>query len=170
MRLDIHEIINVPGASAPFNFEPDLSEAASGCVREIKQASAAGRVQNNAGVLVLSADVDVVLECTCARCLCEFERTIHHETETMLSESAESVAPEEPEENPDIYTFEGNSVDVGEFIATDFILSLDDRLLCSEDCKGLCENCGANLNDGPCTCKKETDPRLAALKQLLEEE
>ena len=40
--------------------------------------------------------------------------------------------------------------------------------LCSEDCKGLCPRCGADLNLGPCSCKKETDPRLAVLAKLLE--
>ena len=45
---------------------------------------------------------------------------------------------------------------------------MDTKTLCSEDCKGLCPRCGANLNDGPCGCKREVDPRLAVLAKLLE--
>ena len=44
----------------------------------------------------------------------------------------------------------------------------DEIVLCSEDCKGLCPRCGADLNLGPCSCKKEVDPRLAVLAKLLE--
>ncbi|MDY5613643.1 MAG: DUF177 domain-containing protein, partial [Dysosmobacter sp.] len=51
---------------------------------------------------------------------------------------------------------------------TAFILEMDTKTLCSEDCKGLCPRCGADLNLGPCSCKKEVDPRLAALAKLLE--
>ncbi len=164
MRLNLREIINVPGTSVPFDFEPDLSDAVSGCVRGIKKAKAAGRIQNRAGVLELNADIDTELECTCARCLSDFERPVHMHVTNTLSDR------EEDEENPEIYIFEGDHVDVGDVIASDFILGLEERLLCSEDCKGLCENCGANLNEGPCNCKKATDPRLAVLGQLLEDE
>jgi uncharacterized protein len=40
---------------------------------------------------------------------------------------------------------------------------------CRPDCKGLCPRCGANLNDGPCTCPPETDVRWDALKRLSDE-
>ena len=44
---------------------------------------------------------------------------------------------------------------------------MDSKLLCSEDCQGLCPRCGADLNEGPCQCKPEIDPRLAVLQQFL---
>ena len=44
------------------------------------------------------------------------------------------------------------------------------RILCSEDCRGLCQRCGRNLNEGECDCKtKEIDPRLEPLRRILEE-
>ena len=49
-----------------------------------------------------------------------------------------------------------------------FILDMDTKFLCSEDCKGLCSGCGANLNREACRCKKAVDPRLAKLAQLLQ--
>ena len=59
---------------------------------------------------------------------------------------------------------------MGELARTAFILGMDTKTLCSEDCKGICPGCGVNLNQGSCTCKKETDPRLAALAKLLEKD
>ena len=53
-------------------------------------------------------------------------------------------------------------------VTEDIFLSLPTKILCSEDCKGLCPKCGVNLNLGKCSCKKEIDPRLAALKELLD--
>ena len=47
------------------------------------------------------------------------------------------------------------------------MLNMDSRLLCREDCKGLCFRCGKDLNEGPCGCQAEADPRLAVLKTLL---
>ena len=52
----------------------------------------------------------------------------------------------------------------------DVLLYLPSKFLCREDCKGICPTCGKDLNDGPCGCKKEIDPRLAALTQLLEDD
>ena len=74
------------------------------------------------------------------------------------------------EENEDEWVFplEGDSADLDDIVRTVFVLSLDSKLLCKEDCKGICQRCGKNLNDGPCSCQKELDPRFAALKQLLE--
>jgi len=50
---------------------------------------------------------------------------------------------------------------------TEFILDMDDTLLCSDECAGLCQGCGSDLNFEQCKCKKEIDPRLAVLGQLL---
>ncbi len=63
---------------------------------------------------------------------------------------------------------EDGEVDAGDLARTAFILGMDTKTLCSEDCKGLCPRCGADLNLGPCSCGKETDPRLAVLAKLLE--
>ena len=73
------------------------------------------------------------------------------------------------EENEDewVFTLEGDSADLDDIVRTIFVLNMDSKLLCSDDCKGMCCRCGKNLNEGPCSCEKEIDPRLAALKQLL---
>ena len=47
---------------------------------------------------------------------------------------------------------------------------MDGKHLCSEDCKGLCPTCGKDLNEGPCGCGKEVDPRLAVLAKLLDKD
>ena len=75
-------------------------------------------------------------------------------------------------EEEDEWTFllVDDCADLDEIILTSFLFGLDMQLLCREDCAGLCPTCGKNLNDGPCGCVKESDPRLAALAQLLKKE
>jgi uncharacterized protein len=61
--------------------------------------------------------------------------------------------------------------DVNEMLEKDIFLSLPIKSLCSEDCKGLCSQCGQNLNDGECDCDNENiDPRLAELKNFYNED
>jgi uncharacterized protein len=161
MRLDLRDIINIPGAKIGFDYEPELPDAVGGSVNGIKNARASGSVRNSAGVLLFSAGVDAELECTCARCLKDFSRPVHLTVETTLSEGEQNT------DDPDKFLLQGDYVDVDEIITTDFVLNMEQSYLCREDCKGLCEKCGADLNEGPCACRHETDPRLAALGQLL---
>jgi uncharacterized protein len=62
---------------------------------------------------------------------------------------------------------EGDEVDLTEIIREQILLNLPEQVLCKEDCKGLCPQCGANRNLIDCDCgEDEIDPRWAALKNL----
>ena len=78
-----------------------------------------------------------------------------------------SKLEDEADEDPWTFQLEGDSANLDDIMTTAFVLSMDSKLLCRPDCKGLCCRCGANLNDGPCGCQPEPDPRFAALRQLL---
>lgn len=164
MRLNLREIIHVPGASLPFDFMLDLSGLEWNGEKPVaRPVRVAGRVRNMAGALVLEGDASGALEVSCDRCLKPFVREMQVPIDTLL---AAELANEEDE--GDIVLLEGDEVDLGELARTAFILAMDTKQLCDEDCKGLCARCGANLNDGPCGCKPEVDPRLAKLAQLLD--
>ena len=72
----------------------------------------------------------------------------------------------------DVYIVDQRYFELGveDFVREDIFLALPTKFLCREDCKGLCPQCGKNLNDGSCSCKKPVDPRLAVLQQLLDKE
>ena len=163
MLLDLREIIGVPGGKVSFDFQPDMSDAAGGSIDRIKEsARAAGDVINNAGVLTFSANVDATCVCVCARCLKEFEYPVHKIISANVTEGGAG-------ENPDGYFLQGDKVDANEIVLTEFILEIDDTLLCNDDCAGLCQYCGSDFNEATCKCEKQTDPRLAVLQQLLED-
>ena len=121
-----------------------------------------GEVRNTAGILELTLNARSTLDAVCDRCGKAFVQEKDVLFACMLAEELQN------EENDEIVLLEDGMVDVGDLARTAFILDMDTKTLCSEDCKGLCPRCGADLNLGPCSCKKETDPRLAVLAKLLE--
>ena len=165
MLLGLSKIIDCPGASLPFDVSVDLSDLCYGVSYPVTEpVVASGTVRNTAGVLMMTGDLTTTIHGTCDRCASPFDREIHFPIDVVL------VTEMANEENEDEWVFplEGDSADLDDIVRTVFVLNLDSKLLCKEDCKGLCQRCGKNLNEGPCNCQKELDPRFAALKQLLE--
>ena len=165
MLLGLSKIIDCPGASVPFSTSLDLRDLRYGnCCPVTEPVNAEGVVRNTAGVLVMSGMVTTCIHGVCDRCASDFTRQMEIPIDVVL------VTELADEENEDEWVFplEGDSADLEDIVRTVFVLNMDSKLLCSEDCKGLCCRCGTNLNNGPCNCQKELDPRFAALKQLLE--
>ena len=165
MLLGLSKIIDCPGQSVSFSVSIDLSDLRFGnCFPVTEAVNAEGMVRNTAGVLVMTGNVRTCLHGVCDRCTDNFTRDVDIPLNVVLVTELAS------EENEDEWVFplEGDSADLEDIIRTVFVLNMDSKLLCKEDCKGLCCRCGKNLNEEACTCQKEIDPRLAALKQLLE--
>lgn len=164
MRLTLTKLIDSPGQGLDFQTNLDLSDLEFGGVRLAPEpVHAQGQVKNTAGVLILTARLETTLHCVCDRCARPFLLPL------QVPVSAVLTADEDSEESDDEWTFplEGDEADVDEILTTAFVFAIPAKLLCQEDCKGLCPQCGADLNEGPCGCQKAVDPRLAALGQLL---
>ena len=164
MRLNVQNIINAPGERMDFQFDLDLSDVESGGQYPIQEpVVVAGSVRNIAGMLQLEFEARTVLNSVCDRCLKQFRQPKTVSREYLLAEEVQD------EENDEIILLENHEFDLGDLARTAFLLDMDTKTLCSEDCKGLCPRCGADLNQGPCSCgKKEVDPRLAVLAKLLD--
>ena len=165
MLLGLSKIIDCPGASVDFSVSVDLRDLQYGTSFPVSEpVAASGTVRNTAGVLVMTGNISTTIHGVCDRCANDFDRDVEIPIDVVL------VAELSNEENEDEWVFplEGDSADLEEIVRTVFVLNMDSKLLCKDDCKGLCCRCGKNLNDGPCSCQKELDPRFAALKQLLE--
>ena len=164
MLLDVRKIINAPGERIAFQFDLDLSDVDFGGRRPVQNpVVVAGDVRNVAGMLLLTFEASTVLKSVCDRCLKPFDQPKTVRYETMLAEELED------EDSDDILLLEDGAIDLGDLARTVFILEMDTKTLCSEDCKGICPGCGVDLNTEPCRCKLEVDPRLASLAKLLED-
>ena len=163
MRLDLKEIIHIPGASRDFSHTLDLSQVELYGEKPFRAPiEVTGVVRNMAGALMLSGRARSEVETRCDRCLKPITVTLDIPVETLLAESLED------EENDEIVLLENGEADLDEIFTTACILGWDGKHVCREDCAGLCPRCGEDLNDGPCGCGKELDPRFAVLAKLLD--
>jgi len=161
MLLDLREIIEVPGASAPFEMSLGTEDLDFDFIKEYKSDPLAeGRVLNTAGILTLEGSLTADMVCVCDRCGKEFDRRKSMKLHALISEGES--------DDPEVFVLDGDKLDLDETLSTLFVLDMEYKCLCSEDCKGLCSACGADLNLGPCGCRKEIDPRFAVLEQLLD--
>lgn len=160
MWLSCQEIFEVSGASKKFSFAADFSEnPVSATVAFRGPVQIDGEVANRAGIVTLDYTARFTMSLCCDRCLKPFSRdeSLHftHGLVTALEHDADDayflVVPD-------------MRVDLAETAWTDILLELPAKVLCREDCKGLCPVCGQDWNLGGCSCdKKEIDPRWKAL-------
>lgn len=162
MRLNLREIIEIPGGQVPFSCELDTDGLDFPAVAAyITKPHAEGRIYNEAGVLRMKGEITARLRCICDRCGDEFESV-------KATGIDATIVEEDPGDNPELFLLDGDEADLDEIVYTCFVLDMESKFLCKEDCKGLCPTCGKNLNLGPCACRKQLDPRFAVLEQLLD--
>lgn len=118
---------------------------------------------NQAGLVDLTLQVVFTYVRNCDRCFeetsKEMEFVFRHKLAVQLADDGNDDYIETPE-----YTLE-----LDDLVISDVLLNLPSKNLCRDDCRGLCQNCGKNLNEGDCGCdKKKVDPRLEILKQLMD--
>ena len=111
---------------------------------------------------------DAELECT--RCLEKVEKKLEIPFETAFVTEENFTAAKEAELNHgdlNVSVFGGDKIDLTELVREQILLNLPEQVFCRENCRGLCEKCGANRNTTDCSCEeKEADPRWSALKNL----
>ena len=165
MQLGLSKIIDCPGASINFSTSVDLSDLRYGTSAPVSEPVLAdGTVRNTAGVLVMTGSVRTCLHGICDRCASDFTRDVEIPINVVLVEELSN----EDSEDEWVFPLVGDNADLEDIVRTVFVLNMDSKLLCKPDCQGICCRCGKNLNDGPCGCQKELDPRFAALRQLLD--
>ncbi|MEX1139794.1 MAG: DUF177 domain-containing protein [Bacteroidota bacterium] len=101
----------------------------------------------------------------CDRCLEEFPQERESEYSVVYMQSGDP--PDDLQQGHEIIYLpqDVNIIDLGEDVRQYLILSLPLKMLCKDDCAGLCPVCGTNRNTKPCSCTvDETDPRWATLK------
>lgn len=126
-----------------------------------KPVSFKGSIENHSGILVLQGDLNTSYNAKCSKCLKDIDSTINIRIRENFVKSKNNVDDES-------YTYEGNFIELDRVFKDNIILNLPVRQVCSEDCKGLCPVCGANLNVTSCNCREdEVDSRLEVLKNFF---
>ncbi len=116
--------------------------------------------------LFFDGTIDAALEGHCARCLGDFAVSISAPFHFMASPRDAGLGSGE-DEDVDVTVYEGEEIDVAPLVRERILLSLPTTPLCRDDCRGLCSQCGANLNDDNCGCPSDSgDPRMAIFRNL----
>lgn len=114
----------------------------------------------------ISAEIELTLVMPCDRCLEDVKNQIKINTskEVDLSETEE----QRREELEDMDYITGTVFDAEKFAYGEILVNLPMKVLCSENCKGICNRCGTNLNHGNCGCDTtELDPRMAKALEVF---
>lgn len=118
-----------------------------------------GSATNDNGIVNLKGNIKTTAELQCSRCLKNFNCNI----DADFDEDFLKFPKDE-----DVYIFYKDTIDLKEMVIDYLILNMPLKLLCSEECKGLCPVCGIDLNRYQCNCSKDSiDSKFAVLKDLL---
>jgi uncharacterized protein len=176
MQYDLTQLGRHGGADAHLDrtFEPSAFDA-PGEPEDYRLAAPVHLVldiHSERGAFRVTGRVETQLELECGRCLEPFEIPVSSAFELHYVPQSDNTGEAEQEIDEDDLTtafYRDNTLDLGELMREQFQLALPMKPLCAPDCKGLCAECGANLNKTTCGCTpKWEDPRLGALKGLLD--
>lgn len=135
-------------------------------VDEIISLDASGEIKIHNGVIKIFFDIDFRYRTRCARCDCEVQNSV------KLSD-CKVIKLKEDEENgyeTDSFTAADGLLNLNDFLIEFITLTLPNKELCTEDCKGLCPVCGADLNIGQCGCEtKKINPNFKILDGFFKE-
>lgn len=116
--------------------------------------------------ILLSGTIKYTFTDECARCLTVFENTVEARMEAVL---VHQLDEDDNSDEIQIKITDG-CVDLEEAIKQMIYLTMPMKSLCKKDCKGICPNCGVNLNNENCKCEDSlTDPRFDKLRDLLKD-
>lgn len=112
----------------------------------------------------VQGDISFSIVSPCSRCLDSVVSNLKSELHlTLLPRSSEI----EGDESGDYESYEGNEIDLSGYLREMIAMLLPVKVLCVEQCRGLCQNCGVNLNSTTCSCEDGwMDPKLAVLRNL----
>ncbi|MCI8659417.1 MAG: DUF177 domain-containing protein [Lachnospiraceae bacterium] len=170
MQINLTELFSVEGKEKIYTAEIDRNtfQAPDGVWEIVSKEPVILRIRNLGGKkLLLEGKAVLSLSIPCSRCLepvnVPFELDIFQELDMDVSE-ADRV--EELDEQPYV---SGYYLDVDQLIGNELLLNLPMKVLCREDCKGICNRCGMNLNRGSCSCDRSSpDPRMSAIQDIFQ--
>ena len=125
------------------------------------------------GQIRVEGQLETKIEMACARCLDPVVEEVSRSFDLVYSPLPKGTKPEEErlkDDDSDIGFFQGEGIFLADVLKEQVLLALPMKVICQSDCRGLCPNCGVNLNHEECRCETHaTDPRLAPLARLKQD-
>lgn len=165
--LDVSRALKNPGQVFPFaeDIEIEPLEVMSDPVHFVDVRAEGEYLCTGDNRISLRAGVSAHADTRCARCL--------ESVRVDVNAQVDAIYDRQPDpEDPDLYSFEASTVELTDAVRDALLLELPMRILCSEECRGLCPVCGINLNKSTCTCQEgaEVTNPFSALTHLFRQE
>lgn len=165
MTIDVSTILKELGGKIEINGDVKMSD--TDFLGEMyhfdEPLKVLGSVSNNGKSLILKADCTGQMTTQCARCMNDINVFVDFKIDENLVQDNEEV-----NEDDDVILFSEPQIDIDDIVTDCFLMNVEGKYLCKEDCQGLCQQCGADLNDGECGCSHDNiDPRWAALVDIM---
>lgn len=170
MQINLSEVISNEGKvmSADAVYEPDMFQTAAGEYPILDKSPVHFEFTNLGEKKVsMKAEIKLALMMLCDRCLEDVRKDFHIEVEREFDMN--ETEAQRIEALDEMNFISGSNLDVDSFVYGEILLNLPMKVLCSEDCKGICNRCGINLNRGTCDCDtRSLDPRMAKILDVFE--
>ena len=169
MRIELE---NLEGGRGDFAhvYQPDELDPVDERIRLTEPATVKGKVRLSGNEVFVNGHIDTRAQVECDRCLQQIELPVSADFALEYitgSDYETSNLAELTEDAMAVSVFDGETIDVDEIVKEQIVLAVPTRVLCREDCKGICPECGIDKNTGECRCvTDDIDPRWAALKNL----
>ena len=169
MRIELE---NLEGGKRDFAhvYQPEELNPVDERVQLTEPAAVTGKVRLSGNEVFVNGHVETRAQVECDRCLKPVELPVSADFALEYitgDEYASSAVVELTTAELSVSVFDGQAIDVDEVVKEQILLAVPTRMLCREDCKGICPECGTDRNTGDCSCTTEDiDPRWAALKNL----
>lgn len=166
MLINVARIKNEAQSSMELDITEQVDAAACGFPELLLQGPLhfTGRIINAAPYLQLSGRLSARLELSCSRCLQPLERSFKVDIAESYTNKPEVA---EADDGGEVILFEGDEIDITPVMLNALFGELPMHPLCRQDCRGLCPECGADLNRSDCTCQQDNiDIRLEKLRTL----
>lgn len=167
MRIELADVISCENKEVSKQAEIELMSFSSrlGEFPIVKKAPFVLNFANEENKrLFIRGEAEVTIAIPCDRCLQDVDREFH-----ILIEKELDLTNQDEEKRMDETDYMiGTELDVDKLIFGEILVSWPMKVLCKDDCKGICKRCGANLNITECQCRKtEPDPRMAAIQDIF---
>lgn len=164
MFLDLKKVFTNEDESVTFNYQLDMDDIEfGGYFPFITPINISGNVNNLGGIVYLNVRADFNYCHPCDRCMADVNKKFKYLFKHILASENDNIS------NNDCVILDEFKLDLDKLIKDDLLLELPSKVLCNDNCKGLCPKCGKNLNEDSCGCDRyQIDPRLEVLKNLID--
>lgn len=171
MLINLTELFSVEGKEKTYTPEIDMDvfQAPDGSLEISSKKPVTLKLRNLGGKkLLLEGKAFLSLRIPCSRCLEPVEVPFELELcQDLDMDKSEEERAEDLDEQPYV---SGYYLDVDQLIGNELLLNLPMKVLCKDDCRGICNQCGINLNQGTCSCERGSpDPRMSIIQDIFQQ-